>query len=72
MFFFAAGAVALFVHNLCTFGFFCLSIYCLLFIDQKKKKTFLQCCTCCQYLLSKKQSRSWTTLIQIQNNTYNN
>ena len=39
MFFFAAGAVALFVHNLCTFGFFCLSIYCLLFIDQKKKKT---------------------------------
>ena len=38
MFFFVAGAVALFVHNLCTFGFFCLSIYCLLFIDQKKKK----------------------------------
>ena len=37
MFFFAAGAVALFVHNLCTFGFFCLSIYCLLFIDKKKK-----------------------------------
>ena len=36
MFFFAAGAVALFVHNLCTFGFFCLSIYCLLFIDKKK------------------------------------
>ena len=40
MFFFAAGDVALFVHNLCTFGFFCLSIYCLLFIDQKKKKIF--------------------------------
>ena len=38
MFFFVAGAIALFVHNLCTFGFFCLSIYCLLFIDQKKKK----------------------------------
>ena len=38
MFFFAAGAVALFVHNLCTFGFFCLSIYCCFLSIKKKKK----------------------------------
>ena len=50
MFFFAAGAVALFVHNLCTFGFFCLSIYCLLFIDQKKKKK-LACAANCFFVL---------------------
>ena len=50
MFFFAAGAVALFVHNLCTFGFFCLSIYCLLFMIKKKKKNESITCSTLQLL----------------------
>ena len=36
-FFFAAGVVAPFVHNLCTFGFFCY-LYIVAFYRSKKKK----------------------------------
>ena len=38
MFFFAAGVVAPFVHNLCTFGFFCYLYITCFFIDQKKNE----------------------------------
>ena len=38
LFFFAAGVVAPFVHNLCTFGDLLLSIYCC-FLSIKKKET---------------------------------